>query len=679
MKTLYLDTETYCEVPIKHGTYRYAEDVEIMIVSWAWNDGEITVWDLTNGDATLADVQALIDQADEIVIQNSMFDRTVLRANGVIVPPEKIVDTMVLALSLSLPGSLDTLCDILNVPHHLAKMKDGKRWIHLFCKPLPANRKEHRATRSTHPKEWAEFLTYAGMDIPPMREVRRRLPVWNYPREVEREFWLLDQRINDRGVAVDTTFAEAAMRTAEAAQKRLRADVQSLTEGELESATQRNRVIAYLKDVWGFPVADLTGANVEKVLADLEIPAEVRELLLIREQAAVTSPAKYKALLNGVSQDGRLRGTLQFCGASRTGRDAGRLFQPQNLPRPALKPRDIEVGIEAIKHGTADLLYPDRSEYTVDTKGRRRLLGASVMDLCTSAIRGCLIASSGKKLVVADLSNIEGRIGAWLAREEWKLQAFRDYDMVLAYDGSGKAIRKGPDLYRVTAGEILGKPHAEVTDDERQGQGKVPELACLFGGAVGAFQSMAAIYGVEFAEDYVLQIVRAWRAKHANVVRLWYGLEDAVKTAIRNPNQTFRANALATQCDGAWLRVRLPSGRYLCYAMPTIDETDGGITYAGVNQYTRRWGRLRTYGGKLFENAVQAASRDILFGWVKRAEANGYPVVMRVHDELICEVPDRPEFTAETLVALGVQGESWSEGLPLAAAGFETYRYRKND
>ena len=649
MKILYLDTETYCETPIKVGVHRYAEDVEIMIVSWAWNLDAPTVWDLTAGDATLADVQALIDEADEIVIHNSGFDRTVLRHNEVVIPPEKIVDTMVLALSHGLPGALDTLCDILAIPQDLAKVKGGKKWIHLFCKPLPANRKERRATRLTHPTEWADFMAYAGADILSMREIRKRMPQWNYPRDEERALWVLDQAMNDRGIAVDVELAQSAMRAAAETQTRLRKEVYALTDGDIEAATQRNKVIAYLHDTHGFPMADLTGSSVDKALAELDLPQEVREMLVIRQQAAATSPAKYRALLNGVSSDGRLRGTIQFCGASRTGRDAGRLFQPQNLPRPSLKAKDIELGIAAMKMGVEDLVYPN------------------VMELCTSAVRGCLVAPKGRKLVIADLSNIEGRMLAWLAGEEWKLQAFRDYDA-----------GTGPDLYRVTAGEILGKRHEDVTSEERQGQGKVPELACGYGGAVGAFTSMAAIYGVELPEDRVLQIVRAWRAKHPRTTRLWYGLEDAVRKAVNTQKTVFREGRLAVQRDGAWLRIRLPSGRYLCYAMPSLED-GREISYAGVNQYTRRWGRLRTYGGKLVENATQAASRDVLMHGHQLAEAQGYTVVMRVHDELICEVPDDPAFSAKGLAAIMSTVPPWAEGLPLSAAGFETYRYRKAD
>jgi len=216
-----------------------------------------------------------------------------------------------------------------------------------------------------------------------------------------------------------------------------------------------------------------------------------------------------------------------------------------------------------------------------------------------------------------------------------------------------------------------------VTKDERQSSGKVPELACGYQGALGAFNSMAALYGINLPDETVLQIVKAWRAKHPMTVKLWYGLERAACEASQNAGNTHRIGRLAVQRDGAWLRLRLPSGRYLCYAAPQVE--DDKLSHAGINQYTRRWERLKTYGGKLVENATQAASRDVLMYGLRLAEDAGYKVVLRVHDELICEVPDDPAFSAEGLSAIMSTNPPWAEGLPLAAAGFECKRYRKGD
>ena len=655
MSTLFFDCETFSEVPIANGTHAYAEGAKIILASYAWDDEPAVCVDMTDGSTTLDDLQDLMDKASVVVIHNSAFDRTILRNVGVHLPVEKVHDTMVQALSHSLPGALDKLCTVLHVPTNLAKDKDGKRLIFLFCKPQPANRKLRICDRTTHPADWEAFKSYARMDIEAMREVYKRLPKWNYAgpasnsRRDELELWHVDQRINDRGVAVDRELATAALRAVERLQARLAYEASELTEGHVGSTTQRERVIAYLADYLGYPVEDLKGASVERILGELGLPDEVRELLLNRQQAAATSPAKYKALLKGASKDGRLRGTLQFCGASRTGRFGGRVFQPQNLPRPVVKGWAVEEGIAAMKANTEDLLFNN------------------VMDLITSAIRGCIVAPKGKKLVIADLSNIEGRMLAWLAGETWKVEAFAAFDRGI-----------GHDLYKITAASILGKKPEDITKDERQVSGKIPELSCGYQGALGAFKTMGALYGVDLPDNTVLSIVKAWRAKHPNIVKLWYGLENACRDAVHSPGVVKRVGKLAIQRDGVWLRIRLPSGRYLCY--PGIECDDAGkLSYLGVNQYTRKWERLKTYGGKLVENVTQAASRDVLCYGMKLAEESGYPVVLHVHDELLCEVPDTPDYNVARLSAIMSTNPPWAEGLPLAAAGFETYRYRKED
>jgi DNA polymerase len=401
-------------------------------------------------------------------------------------------------------------------------------------------------------------------------------------------------------------------------------------------------------------MADMTGATVTRLLREGVTP-EVRELLQIRKQAAATSPAKYRALLGAASSDGRLRGTVQFCGAGRTGRDAGRIFQPQNLTRtPDWFDETVqEITIAAFKADAEDLIWEN------------------VSDRCAMSVRGCLMASTGMKLCVADLSNIEGRVLAWLAGEEWKIEAFKAYDRGV-----------GPDLYKVTAGRILSKDPYKVTKPERQTQGKVPELAGGYGGGLGAYRKMGGKVFDAMTDEAINEIVQAWRKAHPATVRLWYAVEGACRDAIRNPGESFEVRSLIRfdQVDGPdgvpYVRCRLPSGRYLCYRNMHITET-GTILYEGLDQYTRKWELLDTYYGKLVENIVQAIARDVFMTGLRRAEEQGYPVVLRVHDELVCEVPDKPGFTHERLAGMMATSPSWSTGLPLAAAGFETRRYRK--
>lgn len=289
---------------------------------------------------------------------------------------------------------------------------------------------------------------------------------------------------------------------------------------------------------------------------------------------------------------------------------------------------------------------------------------ASLMEAASSMVRSALTVAPGKKMVSSDLSNIEGRVGAWLAGEEWKLQAFRDFDAGL-----------GPDLYIVGAARVLKKETKDVTPAERQGQGKVPELACLFQGAVGAFHAMAKVYGLDMSDARALEIVKGWRKANPNTVNYWYELERGAIRAAEQPGLRVAVDKLVFQRDGSWLRMRLPSGRVLCY--PGVGLEDGKLTYMGTNQYSRAWERLHTYGGKLFENACQATARDVMAHAMPAAEAAGFSILLTCHDELVAEVDATSRLTHEDLSAIMSTVPPWATGLPLAASGWEGQRYRK--
>lgn len=672
-RELLIDTETFSPTPLKHGTHRYAEKAEVMIVSYAIDDpmlgeeGPINIVDLANGDPLPDDLIEALDDPEVVVVGHnfSMFDRTVIRhALGREIPVERIEDTMVQAQSHGLPGGLDKLCAIFKVPEDQAKHQGGRSLIQLFCVPRPKNSALRRATKATHPVEWDRFLAYAGGDISSMRYLRKVMPRWNYPGKPkgnqqfsdEYRLWLLDQTINDRGFAVDLDLAESAVNMVTRHKKHMASRCVELTEGEVKAATQRDALLTHLLMEYGVTLPDMQKSTLERRVQDEELPWPVRELIALRLEASGTSQSKYQTLLNGVSADGRLRGTLAFCGAARTGRWAGRLFQPQNLPRPNMDAADIEEHITLIKSGSGDLLLDDP------------------MRSASNAIRGCIVAKPGHKLVVADLANIEGRVLAWLAGEQWKLQAFRDYDA-----GTGH------DLYKITAGGILGKRPEGVTKDERQAQGKVPELACGYQGAAGAFKSMAALYGLTLPDNRVKEIVDGWRRTNSAIVQFWYDMDSAAREAILQPGTVTSAGRIRFHKQGNWLRMQLPSGRFLCYADPALVEHpkfDRGtsISYMGLNSYTRRWERLHTYGGKLTENAVQAAARDVMAHNAEAIEEAGFPIVLSVHDEIITEPIDTPEFSKDRLEQLLAATPFWAdETLPLAAAGAEMYRYAKTD
>ncbi|MEQ5125827.1 DNA polymerase [Providencia alcalifaciens] len=681
---LWLDLETFNEKPIKYGVHSYAETAEIMLFAWALNNNSVNVWDITNKSSIpIALKEALTDPNTIIYAHNSHFDRTILKHHGIKIDVSRWRDTMVQALAHGLPGALETLCEILGVPLDHTKNKEGKKLIQLFCKPHPKNAALHRATSKTHPEEWKRFVAYAGLDIEAMRAIHKRLPSWNY-RDTELDHWHRDQKINDRGVYMDIQLATSALDAVETEQKRLVKLTQKLTDNEVKNATQRDALLQYISASFGVNLPDMQKNTLERCINDSDTPFPLRELLVIRLQANTTSTSKYNTLINGVSSDGRLRGTLQFCGASRTGRWAGRLFQPQNLPRPTLDQSSINMGIEALKAGCADLIYDD------------------IMQLTSSALRGCIIAPEGKKLVVSDLSNIEGRILAWLAGETWKISAFSEFD---------KGI--GTDLYKLTYSRAFDIAPDNINKNMRQ-IGKVMELGLGYGGGIAAFLTFALTYGldldelaeaalpniptkvkqdalnwyqksVETKKTFALSetvfitcdsLKRMWRNAHPKTVSFWYELEDTVRRAITSPEVTFSCRKLKVRRDKAWLRIALPSGRVICY--PSPHNENGQISYMGVNSYSRKWQRLKTYGGKLVENVTQAAARDILAGNMSTIEDHGYKIVLTIHDEVLTETLDNSAFNSEHLSELLSTNPQWALDLPLNAAGFETHRYRKD-
>ncbi len=692
---IWLDTETFSTTPIKHGTYRYTSNAEVLIVTYAFADDDpVQLWDVTAGRKMPGDLEHFLLDTDELITaHNAIFDRLMMtcsRNMRIKINQDRWRCTMAQAYAHGLPGALDKLCEILRVPVDQAKVKNGRALIRLFTMPQPKNRKIERATWYTHPKEWSDFCDYAKHDISAMRVCQRTMPAWNY-RGSELELWQRDQRINDRGFLVDVDFARAALRAVDRSQKRLAAETVDATDGQVASATQRDQLIAYILQEYGVDLPDMQSATIERRMRDPDLPDELKELLAIRVESTQTSNSKYNSLLRGVSADDRLRGTKQFCGAGRTGRWAGRTFQPDNLPRPDGTPQEeIDEFIDAARNNFEDLVTE------------------KVTFMASKAIRGTIIAPPGKKLVVGDLSNIEGRKAAWLAGEEWKLQSFREFDA-----------GRGVDSYIAAYARAFRIAVEEVTKSQRQ-VGKVMELMLQYEGGVGAFVTGAATYGVDLealavvakphipreiwkeAEGFLEwtkkkkratfglsddafivcdSLKRMWRLAHPRITSYWPELKEAAINAIATPGSTFEARMLKFQVDGSWLRVRLPSGRYLCYPSPRLKEIRDGadceISYLGLNQYTRAWQRLKIYGGKFLENVTQAAARDVLVAPWETIEENGYAIVLHVHDENVCEVPDMREWNIKQLCELMCAPISWAEGLPLAAAGFETYRYRK--
>lgn len=758
------DTETWCEEPIQNGTPKYAETAELMVFTWTFDDEEsVRCWDRT---VDLIPPQELLDAVNDPkciwVFHNAFFDRTMLQLqHPELCPPiERWRCSMVKGMAHSLPGALEKQGEIMGLAEDQKKLKEGKDLVRLFCCPQPKTYKLRRATRLTHPEKWARFLDYAKGDITSMRAIWKKLPSWNYgPKEIA--LWHLDQRVNSKGVYIDLDFVNAAVKASDAVKKGLAEETQEQTgfdaeTGEgLESTTKRDKMLKYLLAEYGVDLPDLRASTIERRVNDESLPQSLRNLLAIRLEASQTSVTKYKKILRTISKDGRLRGLLQFDAAFRTRRWGGRNFQPQNLVRP---PKYVakawEQTIAIIKQDAVDLFY------------------SKPMEVLGGTIRGVIAAPPGKKLVVPDLSNIEGRMGAWLGGEAWKLQAFRDYDTVKGADGSwypteeyyaaalrgeiieleldakGDPIRKGPDLYKVSYANAFRIGVADVDEYMRQ-IGKIMELMLQYGGGCGAFVTGALTYGIDLenladiayptipkrtiteAEKFLkwlyekaekkhlkrlekhigtpedLAVLKAeslaqlaaeklkarlslpekvfivcdslkrlWREAHNGITPYWKQLEKSAIKAIAYPGTTVKCGKVNFVKEKAWLKILLPSGRCLCYPNATIDE-DGGIKYKGVNQYSRKWSWIKTYGGKFLENIAQSLSRDVMADNMPKIEKAGYEIVLTVHDEVVTEAPLDDRFNPIHLSALLAQNHDWCKDLPLAAAGWEGPRYRK--
>lgn len=708
-RLLWIDFETFCEVPISYGAYRYAEAVEVMLVAFAFGDDEPRVLDLTNSAEQSSQLfsevcAALTDPAVFKIAHNANFDRVqaskMLGVNGFL-DASQWGCTLTQALAHSLPANLAKLGEVLGLPERLTKMPEGKKLVNLFCKPLPATRKLRRATRETHPDQWTQFMDYAGRDISAMRECAHRMPAVNYcavPESLARTestyreviLYQMDQIINDRGVALDLDFIDRALIELSADAERVDSEVNQMTGGTVESARQRDAMLMHLADDHGVYLPDLTSSTVEKALDDPELAPVARLLLESRQNASKSSTAKFAKLRQYACADGRFRGGLQFCGAGRTRRWAGRGPQPQNFPRPKPGTRvaDVEATIAATKAGAL--------QYIGDVPHR-----------LADALRGVFVAAPGHSLHAADLSNIEGRIQAWCGGEDWKLEAFRNYDC-----------GTGPDLYKVAYARAFSLPVDQITKSERQ-IGKVMELALGYEGGVSAFVSMATVYGLDLGqlaikvretvsvEDWeasanfrqwmVVEKKRptyglapdvyiacnvlktAWRAAHPGIKTLWSTLKaSALETLLTGCDSVIvlKGNArLKLRLQNSYLQIELPSRRSLIYYQSEVHGDS--ITYMGVNSYTKQWCRLRTHGGKLFNNVVQALARDVLAdNFLTSGSAFG---VMTVHDEGICEVPDRAWPEESELSRRITKTVDWAPTLPLSASGFVAQRYRKDD
>jgi len=696
MKLFFNDAETYSSVRIERGLDQYLTGVEPLIWTYCDETSLVECWDIASGARMPSRFEDnMLDERVKKVAQNAQFDRAVANAAfGWASPPSQWHCTMAQAYAHALPGSMEMLGPVMGLPEDMQKLASGKKLIQLFCVP---HKGKPRATAQTHPVEWQQFIDYGVQDTAALRELYKRLPKYNYQGE-HYDLWVLDQEINQRGFSIDLPLCEQAVKICDTLKEKLNAEVEALTDGAITAATQRQRVLNHMVGEYGFMMLDLTSDTIKTMLKeDKTLTPDARRLLEIRLESAMTSQAKYKRALERVGPDGRMRYTLQYAGAGRTGRWAGRGFQPHNMPRPKREADETENEIiPAILDGTLPQKVND------------------INQACADAIRGAIIAAPGCELLVGDWSNIEGVCLAWEAKAESKLKAFR---------ANYSDPDNNPDIYVHGYSESFGVPAASVDGKQRQ-MGKGLELSMGYGGGVGAFINVAASYGLDLdelgrvvpgivpaevynkadkawqrafirGEDLGLEpdvyiacdaLKQVYRKANSEIVQMWWDVERAVKWAIERRGSVHHVARCKIWCTTAWLVIELPSGRRLLYAQPEVkryveyDEEKGQINERKVIRYmaakAKQWRMDRTYGGKIAENITQAIANDVLRAAMLRVDAEGYQQVLHVHDEIVAEGLIGL-FDINAFLALMEEPLPWAPDLPLKAAGYVATRYRK--
>ena len=650
MMVLHIDIETFSEAPLpKTGVYRYAEDpsFEILLFGVAVDDEPVTVYDLAQGEEIPQEIiDALLDdsvikwafnaQFERICISRYLWDKKLLRSGDYLSPQGWRCD-MVWAGYLGFPMNLKGAGEALGLESQ--KMEEGKSLITYFCKPYRPTSKNNYGDRNLphhDPEKWTLFKKYNARDVEVEIAIAEKLKHHPVPESVWQEY-ILDQFINDRGILIDKLMVRNSIGIDEQSKAHLKEEIRNITcLPNPQSVLQMQR---WLKEN-GVELDSLGKKELQSQLSGIEEP--MRGVLLLRQQLAMSAVKKYQAMETAACKDGRCRGMFQFYGANRSGRWAGRIVQLQNLFRNSLP--DLMEARELVKQGNYDALAT---------------LYDSVPEVLAQCVRTAFIPREGMKFIVADFSAIEARVIAWLAGEEWRMEAFS----------------QGKDIYCASASQMFSVPVEKhgVNGHLRQ-KGKIAELALGYGGSVGALTAMGALdMGLE--EDELQPLVNAWRQSNPQIVKLWWAVDRAVKTAIKEKTTT-QTHGLVFQYSGGMLYITLPSGRQLAYVRPRLGENRFGgesITYMGTD-FTSHWSRIESYGPKFVENIVQGISRDILCHAMKCLR--DYRIVAHVHDEVIVEAS--PETTVEEICTLMATVPDWAQGLILRADGYECTAYRKD-
>lgn len=653
MKRISIDLETFSSVDIKKaGAYAYVRspDFQILLCSYSIDGAPVQLLDFSeNGfdEAMALLLPVFLSPNVEKCAYNATFEWLCLsRYYGRTLPISSWCCTMHHGLYVGYPGGLSAIGEAMGLPQDKRKLSTGLSLIRKFCVPRKPTKTDPRTRILPHhePEKWQLFREYNKQDVVTEMEIKNRLEPYPIP-DNEMELWRLDLQMNSAGIAVDKELVEGALWVSKVAMEELTKEAVELT--GLENPKSVSQLIKWLEEEIGENVDNLQKDTVAEMLGTLENEKACR-VLEIRRELSKTSVKKYDAMQSAVCEDGRVRGLLQFYGANRTGRWAGRLVQVQNLPRNYMD--SLELARELVKKKDIDAL---------------RLIFGNVPDTLSQLIRTAFIPTPGNKFMVADFSAIEARVIAWLADERWRQEVFATH---------GK-------IYEASASTMFGVPLEKIKKGNpeyalRQ-KGKVAELALGYQGSVGAMKAMGAS-DMGLSDEELMDIVRRWRANNKNIVALWYGCEEAVFNLLQTGMPQYQAKCLFV-LSGNYMIVRLPSGRELYYPHPTIVNGDLGrkqIVYMGVDQQTKKWGRISTYGGKLVENIVQAIARDCLAHTMQCVSKVGYQIVMHIHDEIVVDCP--VDSRLEDLTDIMSNEIPWAKGLILKGAGFETEFYRKD-
>lgn len=665
MKHLSIDIETYSSVDItKSGLYKYVQspDFEVLLFAYSLDYEQVSIVDLAQGEKIPCDVKKALFDPDIIKhAYNAGFEWYCLSKYFGLTDEERDAwlrewqCTMLHGLYCGYTAGLAITGTAMGLPQDKIKMDIGKRLISLFCKPCkPTKTNSGRMRNLPHhePEKWDIFKEYCKQDVVTESEIERRLSLWPVPN-TEQKLWQLDQQMNALGVAVDMVLVEGALEVGKKVSAALTEEAKLLSGVDNPKSVQQ--LSRWLEKEVGEEVTDLRKDTVQAMLAT-ELPGDkARRVLEIRQELGKTSTKKYDAIEAAVCEDGRVRGLLQFYGANRTGRWAGRLVQVQNLPRNYIESLD-----------TARTLVKARNVNAL------RLVYGNVPDTLSQLIRTAFIPSQGNRFVVADFSAIEARVLSWLAGELWRQQVFATHGKI--YEASAAAMFHVPI-------ETIAKGHENYALRQK---GKIAELALGYGGGEGALISMGAL-SMGLDENELPEIKIKWRQSNPNIVKLWRLIENAALNTVETGQTnmvgeiTFR-RSIDFKTDQDFMLIDLPSGRSLFYAHPHITLNQWGgdsIEYYGMNQSTKKWGKVETFGGKLTENIIQALARDCLAELLKRSDAAGYKAVMHIHDEVVLDVLHGDESDLDKVCAIMAEPIEWAPDLILRGDGFVGEYYKK--